>query len=129
MPFAAFSATVDIIPGSQAFVVYGTFTLGAGGAFNPLTDPLTVTLNAASVTIPGGSFRAYYGRFVFADVLNGELVESILVPLGRGRYVYEVGVAGVPNLPTGNPVTVTLTAGNNTGSMTVTATFVYPSEQ
>ena len=124
--FAAFSAKVDISLASSAFNVNSTFTLGTGGSFNLATDPMTVQLQSASgsasITIPAGSFRQNKrGSFLFSGVINGFAVDANLDPLGGNSYSLNVDGAGVPNLPTTNPVTLLLTIGKNTGSITVNA--------
>ena len=54
-------------------------------------------------------------------VINGMPVEAAIAPLGGRNYAFAMGAAGVPNLPAANPVMVTLTIGNNSGTATVTA--------
>jgi len=125
IPFAAFSVQVDIVSSAQAFDARATFTLGQGGTFDLATDAVTIQLShpphTASVTIPKGSFQQVQGRYIFAGVINGMPVEAAIAPLGGRNYAFAIGAAGVPNLPAANPVMVTLTIGNNSGTATVTA--------
>jgi hypothetical protein len=116
IPVAAFSATVEIVPSAQAFAVRGTFTLGPGGTFDPVTDPVTVQLGEASVTIPEGAFDWANGRYVFFAVVDGVPAEGSITPLGGMRYAFEVSAAGVADLPTTLQVAVSLTVGHNIGT-------------
>src|SRR5438132_1519371 len=72
--FEAFAVRLEIVPSAEAFAVRGVFTLGAGGAINPLADSVTVRLGSASITIPGGPFREWTDQedvgFFFFKVLN-----------------------------------------------------------
>ena len=125
--FEAFAVRVEIVPSAEAFAVRGVFTLGAGGAINPPADTVTVRLGSASITIPAGSFQKWTDQedvvFFFFKVLNDVPVEGLIVPLGGNRFAFEIGAAGVSGLPSANPVTVMLTIGNNTGSVSVDASF------
>jgi len=88
---------------------------------------VTVRLGSASITIPGGSFQEWTDQedvvFFFFKVLNDVPVGGLIVPLGGNRFAFEIGAAGVSGLPSANPVTVMLTIGNNTGSVSVDASF------
>jgi len=123
IPFAAFTAKVDINLASSFFTVNSTFTLGSGGSINPLTDPVTFKLAGFSITIPGGSFHlAGLGtRFVFEGTINGVALQANLTPLGGNSFPLTLDAAGASNLPTTNPVTVGLTIGKNTGRISVNA--------
>ena len=121
LPFAAFSAKVDINAASSSFGVNSTFTLGSGGSINPLTQAVTFQLGGFSITIPAGSFHLV-GKgmhFVFDGTVNGVALEANLTPLGGNSYSFKLEGAGAPNLPTSNLVTLGLTIGNNAGSVQV----------
>jgi hypothetical protein len=125
VPFASFSAKVDIVRNAQAFDVNTTCTLGAGSSIAPLTQDVTFQLGSFSTTIPAGSFtQGPHGKFLFDGVINNVALAVNITPLGGGSYAFRIDGVGAPNLPTSNPVMVTLTIGNNSGSATVTATII-----
>lgn len=124
VPFAAFSAKVDINAAASAFEVNSSFTLGTGGSIAPLTQNVTLQLGSFSTTIPAGSFtQGPDGKFLFGGVVNGVVLAVNLTPLDGGSYVLRIEGAGAPSLPSSNPVAVTLTIGKNTGSTSVNADF------
>lgn len=123
-PFAAFSAKVDINAASSSFDVTSSFTLGSGGSINPLTQDVTSQLGGFTTKVPAGSFQQQKkGDFVFEGIINGVPLEVKISPLSGGSYSFKIEGAGAPNLPTANPVTVSLTIGNNNGSISVNADF------
>lgn len=120
--FAAFSAKVDITLALSSFEVNSSFTLGAGSSIDPLTQNVTLQLGGFSAPIPAGSFiQGPQGKFLFSGFVNGAAIEANLTPLGGGSYVFRIEGMGASNLPTSNPVAVSLTIGGNTGSTSVTA--------
>ena len=123
VPFSAFSAAVWINDESGGFAARGGFTPGSGGIIDPPTQTVTFRLGGFTATIPAGSFQANNGAFTFWGVLNGVPLEMTIQPQGGGGYTFGVQAAGGSNLPTGNPVTVGLTIGNNSGSIQVNASF------
>jgi hypothetical protein len=122
VPFAAFSAAVQINQASSSFHATGGLTPGLGGSIDPLTQALTFQVGGFTTTIPAGSFRKNNGAFTFAGSINGVPLDVTIQPQGGG-YAYRVDAAGAPHLPTGNPVMVSLTIGYNTGTIQVNATF------
>lgn len=123
-PFSAFSAKVDITLARSSFEVNNNFTLGAGGSIDPLTQKVTFKLGAFSTTIPAGSFmQGPHGQFLFSGFIDGVAIEVNLTPLGGGSYAFRIEGVGASNLPTSNPVRVSLTIGGNTGSTSVNAEF------
>jgi YVTN family beta-propeller protein len=120
--FSAFSAKLDI--SSTGFDLKGTFTLGAGGTINPPTRPLTPRVGTYTVTVPAGSFEAGpKATFTFEGTINGVALQIRIAPLGGNSYSIQVDASGVDLTALTNPVTVTLTIGNNTGMTSVTADF------
>lgn len=127
--FAAFGANLRINSPSRAFEVDGRFTLGAGGTFSPVTQPVTIELGQGFLlTIPAGSFtQTSQGTFFFAGVIRGIPLEAYLIPLGGNTYGFQIAGAGAPNLPSvANPVDVRLAVGNNGGIVSVNADFGRP---
>jgi hypothetical protein len=123
VPFAAFNAKVEI-EGDQ-FEVKGSFTLGAGSnGINPPAEDVTLQIGTFSITIPAGSFRQdKKGRFTFEGTINGVALEFVIQPLGGNSFQFEAEGRGANFTGTMNPVTVTLTIGDDSGSTTVIAEF------
>lgn len=122
VPFSNLSAKLDI--SSAGFDLNGSFTLGAGRTINPTTQPLTLRVGTYTVTVPAGSFRAgAKGTFTFVGTINGVALQIRIAPLGGNSYSIQVDASGVNLTGLTNPVTVTLTIGNNTGTTSVTADF------
>jgi Beta-propeller repeat len=127
--FSQFSTKLAIVSSPPGFNFNSSFTLGPGGSINPMTDPMTLQVGPPatgySVTIPPGSFQFVGGNkhYVFSGTIGGATISVNLSPVSATSYTFRGSVAG-PNL-TGltNPVSVTLTIGNNTGTTQVTASF------
>jgi hypothetical protein len=117
--FAAFKAEVEVKTAQNRFEVEGSFTLAANSdGVNPATEDLTLSLGSVTLKIPKGSFHlGATGTFGFEGNINGQKVEASITPGTQpGSFSFEVEVNG-PD-PTGgqNPVPVSLTIGNDTGS-------------
>lgn len=124
IPFAAFSAKVDINLPSSSFAMNSSFSLGAGQSIDPLTQSVTLQLGGFSTTIAAGSFmQGPDGKFLFSGFIDGVAIEVNLTPLGGGSYAFRIEGVGASNLPASNLVTVSLTIGTNTGSTSVTVGF------
>lgn len=105
------------------FELKATFTLGSGSnGIAPLTEAVTVQIGTFSTTIPAGSFKQHKGRFVFEGTINGVRLEATFRSLILGND-YEVKIEGRGANLTGtkNPVTVSLTIGDDSGSKATTA--------
>jgi hypothetical protein len=127
-PFAAFTATVEIelVPHrDDAFAVQSRFTLGAGSnGIDPLTEEVELALTGGTAsfttTIPAGSFtRDNQGRFKFEGTINGVNLQAQITPLGGNDFKGKVEGEHADLTGIANPVTVTLTIGNDRGSITV----------
>ncbi len=125
LPFAAFTAEVEINLTAGAFEVEGTFTLGAGSdGIKPLTEAVKLQVGTFSTTIPAGSFtQDEEGRFEFEGVISGVSLEVKITPLGGDTFAFEAEGTGANLTGTVNPVTVGLTIGDDGGTTTVTAEF------
>jgi YVTN family beta-propeller protein len=108
---------------SNGFTEAGDFTLGANSAGVDLAhQPLTLTVDSFSLTIPGGSFRQVGGNmhFVFNGTING-LSVSMTLMANHGtstQFKYSVTVTGVDLTGQPNPATVGLKIGKNSGTTT-----------
>jgi YVTN family beta-propeller protein len=129
-PFAAFTAKVEIelVPHrDDVFAVQSRFTLGAGSdGIDPLTEEVELALTGGTAslttTIPAGSFtRDNQGRFEFEGTINGVNLRAQITPLGGNLFKGKVEGEHADLTGIANPVTVTLTIGNDRGSITVRA--------
>jgi hypothetical protein len=125
IPFAAFTAAVAIEAGAGEFDVTGTFTLGAGSeGIHPPKEEVTLQLGAFSLTIPAGAFeQKKRGKFTFAGAVGGVEVEATIKPVGGSAFKFTIEGEGAADLPTQNPVPVTLVIGDDSGTTAVTAEF------
>lgn len=120
-PLAAFSIhTFNISP--QGFHEQGDFTLGANtGGIDLAHQPVTLTINDFSLTIPAGSFRQVGGNmhFVFNGTVNGLSVNFNLKAVNGSttQFTDVVDVHGV-TIGRPNPATVGLKIGHNSGTTT-----------
>ena len=123
VPFASFHAAVQV--DEDAFATEGSFSLGiANHAIDPLHEDTTIQVASFSTTIPAVSFKETpNGQFYFAGIINGVSLEAGFLPVGGSRFVYIVAAQGVNMNGTTNPVTVTLTIGNQRGTAITNAQF------
>ena len=122
-PFAAF--TIDNLVINNNLHEQGDFTLGANtGGIDLAHQPLTLTVNNFSLTIPAGSFKQVGGimHFVFNGTVNGLSVNfNLQAEHGSStQFDFVVDVHGV-SIGGPNPATVSLKIGHNSG--TTTASF------
>lgn len=127
VPFAAFTAKVEMDGEEGELEVKAAFTLGAGS--NGIDIPteivsleLTGGTGAFSTTIPPGAFKQdKKGRFEFEGIIDGVELEVAIRPLGGGSFEFKAEGKGADLTGTVNPVEITLTIGNDTGTVSVTA--------
>jgi len=126
-PFAAFTAQVEIRlgprTGSDAFQERATFTLGAASdGINPPTEAVSFQIGTFSTTIPARSFHAGpRGQFTFEGVINGVTLEVRIAPQGDKSFIFQAEGTNADLSGTTNPVTVMLTIGDDSGTISVTA--------
>jgi hypothetical protein len=89
---------------------------------NPVTEPVTLRI---STTFPPGSFKQIGPLFTFAGVINGVNLQALITPTGTLRYAFIAAAQRASLTGTANPVPVTLTIGNNTGTTSVHALIVH----
>jgi hypothetical protein len=138
VPFHAFSAKLKIDfggePNQDSFELKSSFTLSstASNGIHPLTEPVTLQIGTFSITIPPGSFKKHEGEgedehehedgfFSFAGVIHGVSLEAKIKPTGTLRYAFNAEGDGASLTGTTNPVPVTLTIGDDSGTTSVTA--------
>ena len=105
------------------FDLTATFTLGAGSnGIAPLTEPVIIQVGTFSTAIPACSFKQHKGRFVFEGTINGVHLQAVLRSLILGNdYELKVEGHGADLTGTKNPVTVSVTIGDDSGSKAITA--------
>jgi Chlamydia polymorphic membrane protein (Chlamydia_PMP) repeat len=124
VPFSYFSAKLDI-PGGSSFDLNSKFILGAGSSgINPLTEIVKLQVGPFVATIPTNSFHQLEhgekkGSYVFSGAINGAWISIQIVPLGEDSYQFKATGSAMDFRPVTNPVTVTLTFGEDTGTTAV----------
>lgn len=118
--FAAF--TIDNLVINNNLHEQGDFTLGSNtGGIDLAHQPLTLSVNNFSLTIPAGSFKQVGGNmhFVLNGTVNGLSVNfNIQAEHGSStQFDFVVDVHGV-NITGPDPATVGLKIGHNTGTTT-----------
>ena len=120
IPFSKFDAKVEIDRDRDAFDLDADFTLGSGGSIDLSTQAVTLVVGTDSITIPAGSFVKLGPWYFFRGRINGAYLEVVIRSDERqeryflqatGRHVNLTGIA--------NPVTVTLSIGDNTGTLQI----------
>jgi hypothetical protein len=127
VPFASFTADLGIFTKKPyGYALIAEFTAGASSTgLNPATGAVTLQIAGYMVTIPAGSFKQVgmgtRAPYSYEGTINGVTMWVVITPLGGNRY--GLAAAGSPVNLTGatNPVTVTLTIGNNSGTTAVKA--------
>jgi hypothetical protein len=123
------ASTATIPPTSSSFDLNSELTLGASSnGIDPLTEVVKLQVGTYDVTIPVGSFHqlkrgAKQGSWVFSGVINSVSVSIQIVPLGGNSYQFKAEGSPVNLSELSNPVTVTVTIGDDTGSASVYADF------
>jgi hypothetical protein len=130
-PFAALTASLELKFAPRiddTFDLQSNFTLStASDGIDPLTEDVTLELTGETgsftTTIPADSFtRDKKGRFEFKGEVDGVKLDATLTPLGSQQYAFTAAGKQADLSGIANPVTVTLTIGDDRGSITVTAT-------
>jgi hypothetical protein len=120
--FSAFTAQLAVYPNQQEFRINCYFTLGASsGGINPLTEPVTLTIDSFTITIPPGSFVNAGGvpEYFFVGVINGVSLSVSLLKLGGNNYAFGVIAKNVSLILPLKQSAITLTIGVDSGSTNV----------
>lgn len=126
-PFAAFNVKVEIDIEDGEVEVWADFTLGAGSHGLDLpTKSVSLEVKggtgAYSVIIPAGSFKKDgSGTFKFQGTINRVKLETLIRPARDGGFDFEIQTEGANLKGIANPVTVSLTIGDDGSSKTVRA--------
>ena len=132
MPFAAFSANArDPFrhgANTDALKLQSSFTLGsASNGINPVAEPVTLQIGTFATTIPPGSFTGTQRVWAvhFRTVRSWRApARGGSTPTGTKRYAFQAAAQNANLTGTVNPVPVTLTIGDDSGTTSVTATIV-----
>lgn len=82
-------------------------------------------MGTGSWVIPAGSFtRTRFGSFVFQGVIGSAHLGVVIRPLRDGRLVFGAAATGAALDGTANPVSVSLTIGDDGGTTEVITWFV-----
>jgi YVTN family beta-propeller protein len=131
VPFLAFNAKLEIDldrkPNTDRFALESRFTLSSTApGIHPHREPVTLQVGTFSITIPPGSFKKREGEnedggFSFHGVVDGVKLDALIKRTGTLRYAFDAEAKGADLTGTKNPVPVTLTIGDNTGTTSVKA--------
>ncbi len=128
VPFLSFSAEAAIRFGTTRnrddFDLHCRFTLRGteSKGFNPQIDPVTVQVGTFTATIPPHAFtKLSHGSFAFAGVIGGVRLHARIRPAGTLLYAVEALGRGAGLAGSKNPIQVSLTIGNNSGTTSVQA--------
>jgi hypothetical protein len=127
-PFAAFATReVDIDIEDGEIEVMATFTLGPrSNGIDVVKEPVSFQVRGGtatySLTVPAGSFKMNKsGESNFLGTINGVRVTASIKPARGGAFDLEIVTERANVRGVANPVTVSLTIGDDGGSRTVRA--------
>jgi hypothetical protein len=122
VPFSAFTAQLTVYPNQPGFSIDSNFTLGNTiNGINPPAEPVTLQIGSFTITIPTGSFvKAGPGYFTFVGVINNVSLNVLIRLTSGNNYIFGV-IAKNVSLTIQNPVSVTLTIGDDSRTTSVNA--------
>ena len=102
----------------DSFNLDATFTLAPDSdGIDPQTEPVTLTIGDYSVTIPAGSFKKHDEVH---QKIDGDDLKIDFNAHKDGRYDVKMEGKHLDGLPSTNPVTITLTIGYDSGTVSTT---------
>jgi hypothetical protein len=121
----AFTAQLTVYPNQPGFSINSNFTLGnTSNGINPPAGPVTLQIGSFTITIPAGSFvKAGPGYFTFVGVINNVSLNVLIRLTSGNNYIFGV-IAKNVSLTIQNPVSVTLTIGDDSGTTSVNAVII-----
>jgi YVTN family beta-propeller protein len=127
LAFASISAKLEIglrdKTDRDSFELHSEFTLGQeSGGIDPSTEWVTLRVGTFGATIPAGSFKKHdRGQFTFDGEIDGTALQLRIRSTGTLRYAAEAAVHHADLAGIENPVMVTLTIGDDSGTTSVKA--------
>jgi hypothetical protein len=119
--FADFAARLELEGRPpDGFELRAELTLGAGSdGIDPSSEPVALQIGPLSLSIPAGSFQSTRrGGWRFAGDAGGAALEARITALGGSRYRLTAEGEGADLSGAQEPVSVSLTIGNDGGSTT-----------
>lgn len=126
VPFSWLSAELVITGGQRpAFTLNARFALGASSnGINPPSEPVTLRLGPYKAVVPAGSFRQLPRKLTvygFSGTISAVSLAVDILSLGNNSYQFGAAATPVDLTEVPNPVAVSLSIGNDTGSTTTNA--------
>jgi hypothetical protein len=118
--FDNFSVKLRVKSSNGSFRLNSAFSLGAGGIDPPIQD-VTLEIGSYSVTIPSGSFTQKHQSYTYKGTVEGVSLRMKITLRKANTCVVSASGKSANLRGVANPVTVTLSIGNSTGSATVNA--------
>lgn len=119
-PFASFTSSLSITSRQTAFTMSGRFTLATNSnGIKPLAESVKISVGPYTVTIPAGSFRTSGRSFVYNGKLNGASLAVTISPVTGSTYSISVTANSVNLVGVQNPVPISLSIGDDTGTTSV----------
>lgn len=120
VPFASFDADLEI--DEDELEIEGSFTLGSGSnGIDVFNEDLTLQVGDFRITIPAASFEMDDGELEFEGDIDGAKLDFELEALGNDSFGFEAEAEDALPDGTAGLLDVTLTIGDDTGTITVTA--------
>ncbi len=131
VPFSAFTAALGVEFGrrsnTDAFQLVAKFSLGqASNGINPPGEAVTLRVGTFATTIPPGSFKgSRSGSSYFVGAIGGVELQLVMVPVGAHQYLFTAAAERASLTGTADPVSVALTIGDDTGTVSVNAAIAH----
>ena len=124
LAFASISAELEIGTNHNSFELQSEFTLGQeSDGINPSTEWVTLRVGTFGTTNPGELFfkKNDMGQFIFDGEIDGAVLDLRIRPTGAVGYAFEAAVDHANLAGTENPVMVTVTIGDDSGTTSFTS--------
>jgi hypothetical protein len=128
VPFSSFNADLAIDKGRNPGFLMGstTFTLGsASTGLQPASEAMTLQIANYTLTLPAGSLHKLWNAsnapYGYEGTVNGVNLVLGIVPLRNNEFQFDAAGSPVTFAGVKNPVTISLTFGNDSGTTSVNA--------
>ena len=102
---------------ATTFLAAGRFTLGTNSnGINPLNETAVLQLGGYHIAIPPSSFVQMNGNYIFNGKIGNVTLGMVIRPVAANVFLFGVEGIGAAALPSGYPVQMTLTIGDDTGT-------------